>query len=75
MICNLEDTSTKQSAVNLANYTGVTSAGWTTYTIPISAFTGLDLTKVGYLVLGNVQDSSSVYLGGTVYFDNIYFKP
>lgn len=60
--------------IQLATLTGVTSGAWTTYTIPLSSFSAVTLTKVNNLGFWNIKDSSGAYPAGSLYIDDIYFN-
>jgi hypothetical protein len=87
MQIDLASDSTHGSVVYLKNYTGVANGTWTTYTIPMSdfqvgtqdAFYGhniaASLTSVTALQFEKLNNVANAMIGGTLYLDNIYFKP
>lgn len=62
--------------VFLNDYTGTPlSNGFVEYTIPLTDFTGLDLTKMKIpFAMWNPQDNAQGFVGGTVLIDNLHFK-
>lgn len=71
----LEGTGTN-AIVMLADYTGVPVANnFVEYTIPLSDFTGLNLTTVKIpFAIWNVIDANGNYVAATVYVDNVHFS-
>jgi len=59
-------------AVKLVDYTPETSGNWSTYTIPLKDFPGVDVSDVFYLGFFNPVDVNDALLGGTLYFDDIH---
>ncbi len=71
----LESPSTN-AAVFLENYTGTDAGeGYLEYTIPLSDFTGLDLTQISIpFSMWNPVDASQEFVVGTVMIDGILFS-
>ena len=71
----LESTST-DFAVYLKDYTGTdVGNGFMEYSIPLSDFTGLDLSDIRIpFALWNVQDANQDFVAGTVYVDRLHFE-
>ena len=71
----LEGTGTN-AIVMFANYTGVPVAnGFVEYTIPLSDFTGLDLTTLKIpFAIWNVIDANADYVAAKIYVDNVHFS-
>lgn len=75
LVVQLEDGSAV-SKVFLSAYTPTTSNNWEVYAIPLSAFTGLDLTNLTYLGFWNASSTvgaESPLVFGPLYFDDIHF--
>jgi hypothetical protein len=70
----LEDPSTANTQVQLANYTPVISGNWAEYELPLSDFPDPDLTAIRYLGLWNPSDNGGNLLFGTLYFDDIHLS-
>lgn len=66
---------TTNAAVFLINYSGIeVDQGFLEYRIPISDFSGLDLTNVSIpFSVWNPQDSNQEFTVGTVHVDQLYF--
>jgi hypothetical protein len=76
LVVQLEDGNVT-SKVFLSSYTPTLSANWAVYEIPLSDFTGLDLTNLTYLGFWNassVAGAESPLVFGPLYFDDIHFK-
>jgi beta-glucanase (GH16 family) len=69
----LENPGQLKFAVQLANYTPTVSGNWATYEIPLSDFSGADLTNILYLGIWTPRNSSNQLTFGTLYFDDIHF--
>ena len=77
----IEDNASATASVFLSNYTPTPGAvaGWVLYDIPLSAFTGIDKTRM--ISLGFYNASSDVtgspsyptLLAATLYFDDVHF--
>jgi len=62
--------------IALSTLTPTSIAGaWKTYTIPLSSYSNVIKTSANNLGFWNFKDSSAVQTAGTIYLDNIYFKP
>ena len=57
------------AAVQVADTISLTKSGWNSVEIPLSAFNGVDLTKVDQLMFTGVTPA----LGGVIYLQNVYF--
>jgi beta-glucanase (GH16 family) len=65
----------RDSAVQLSNYSPETNDNWSTYEIPINDFSQTDLTKLKYLIFQEPKDANgNMIYGKKLYLDNIYFK-
>ncbi len=70
----LEDNSGGQLEVDIANYTPSMQGDWYIYEVPLSDFTGVDLTDFRYLGIWNPNDISNNLLFGKLYLDDIYLS-
>lgn len=70
----IEHTGTNAFEIDTSSYTPVMNGDWARYEIPLSDFTGVDLSDVHYLVLSNPQNSSGSALFGKLYLDDIYIE-
>lgn len=70
----LESPSTN-AAVFLTDYTGTDAGqGFEEYSIPLSDFMGLDLTKISIpFSMWNPKDADENFVGGNVFIDSVYF--
>jgi hypothetical protein len=51
-------------------FTGLTQASWNELTVPLSAFPGVNTTRIGQVVISNNTPTPNA---GTFFLDNIYF--
>lgn len=68
----LED-GTNNATVNLLDYADSTSGDWTTYVIPMAAFSNLDFTNFKVIGFWNAKDVDGNYAAVTMLFDNFRF--
>jgi beta-glucanase (GH16 family) len=68
----LEDNSGGDPELDIADYTPTIDGDWAKYEIPLTDFSGLDLTNIKYLGIWNPQDSSNSLLFGKLYLDDIH---
>lgn len=73
MTVELENPGQLKYAIQIADYTPTVSNGWATYEVPLSDFTGADLTNILYLGYWNPRASNGQLSFGTMYFDDIHF--
>ena len=64
------------AAINIANYPSTDlGGGFQAYSIPLTDFSGLDLTRITIpFAFWNPLDDSQNFAAGTVYIDDIYFS-
>jgi len=78
MAIKLEDANGGNHEFDLAGLSAYASTpvnGWTTYTIPMANYSGVDFTKLTTVLFGNPKDSNNTtYSAGTFYVDNVYFS-
>ncbi len=69
------ESSAAQAAIYLVDHASVPAGeGFVEYTIPLSAFTGLDLTDMRIpFAIWNPNDGDGQYVQATVLVDNVYF--
>ncbi len=65
---------TEELEVNLSNYTPEYNGQWEKYNIPLSDFSGVDLSNIEYFLIVNPMDSGSNLLFGNLYFDDVYLE-
>jgi len=73
MSIELENPGQQKFAVQLNNYTPTVSNNWATYEIPLSDFSGADLSNILYLDFWTPRNTEGTRIFGTLYFDNIHF--
>ena len=69
-----EDGAGGQTQLDIAAYTPVINGSWARYEIPLSNFSGVNLSNVKFLGLWNPTSTSNAYLTGFLYFDDIYLS-
>lgn len=52
------------------NFSGLTQGTWNELNVPLTAFTGVDSTHIGQIIIAN---NTPVLESGTFFLDNIYF--
>ncbi|MDT8420772.1 MAG: glycoside hydrolase family 16 protein [Desulfuromonadales bacterium] len=72
MKIEIEDVTQSKTSVQLADYRSVVNANWRHYEIPLTDFSGADLTRVEYLGFYSPVDGSNALIDGSLYFDDIY---
>ncbi len=71
----LEGPETRGSSVNLIEYaTGRDETGWTTFSVPLAEFDGIDLSQVAILGLWNPSDAVRGFLSCEVLVDDLRFE-
>jgi exo-beta-1,3-glucanase (GH17 family) len=71
----LEAPETNARSVNLIEYaTGREEAGWSTFRVPLTAFDGIDRSRVAVLGLWNPSDRAGSFVAGEVWVDDIHFE-
>lgn len=64
------------ATVNTKDLTPVVDGEWMTFTIPLASFGSTVTSGVKVIGLWNPKDAAgTTFLAGTLYFDNVYFKP
>ncbi|MCF7919404.1 MAG: glycoside hydrolase family 16 protein [Candidatus Cloacimonetes bacterium] len=74
MKIKLEHTQANSFEIETGDYTPIVNGNWARYEIPLSDFTGVDLSEVHFLVLSNPQNDTGTVLFGKLYFDDIYLE-
>jgi beta-glucanase (GH16 family) len=69
-----EDNAGGQTELNIASYTPTINGDWARYEIPLSHYSGVNLTQVKYLGLWNPFTAGNAYLTGNLYFDDIHLR-
>ncbi len=72
----LEDGTVAKAAksIRLKSYTPVNNNSWSSYTIPLADFSGIDLANVKYLGFYSPVNVSTTLLAGTLCLDQIYLN-
>ncbi len=69
----MEDSFGNLRAVYAGEYPAEINGDWYTYSIPLSAFVGVDIVDVNFIGFGNPFDQNFDLIRGTLYYDDIRF--
>lgn len=71
----LEDTDASAATVDLMRHAGeVDEHGWTTFSVPLSEFTGVELSRLALVGLWNPSDSDGRWVVGDLVIDDVHLE-
>jgi hypothetical protein len=72
LFVKIEDNAGNFHEINLAGITPVINGSWSKYDIPLTSFTGVDMSDIKYILIVNPKSGTNTMLYGTLYFDDIH---
>ena len=65
---------TNNNFVNISSYTPTIDGDWSTYTIPLADFVGVDFQTFQVMGFWHPKDDAGNYVACEIIFDNMYFN-